>query len=465
MVRGETKNVAITPSGYKNAENAETVIPQHTDLRNGYMTDFKNYQKRQGREVWKDLGVAAKIVLLIPIQPGYAVLSNGDIYRLDTKAKLTTSFTGEINEATWDVHGDKIIICGGQGPAIKIEDFDSSELDGAPAGAKFVGRISTYTLMCGHTASEVKFSLPGNPEDWSSTGSGDFNVKSGETIKNFKVLREKAYIFKERSIEVWAIVGGGAIPFVRQEGAWITRGVGEAGGSVVEAEDTFYWLGSDLQIYRLEGASPKVVSTAYSKVLKSLTHPEDVLAIDFSQDHLIRWLFPTDGKCIVYDYAHKIFWEDNEWSNGQWKRMNINAYMEMDGKQYTGCYDPDGEVSEWSKDYYTDNGRPIRVYRRFSFIASEKGNNYKYNKVGFRFNRGLGDNDTPNPVMNFRYKLDQGPWSTAQDIPLGSSGDFNPWVFTHNLGVGRELEVETFQTDAVPHIMTNMNFTARELGN
>jgi hypothetical protein len=315
--------------------------------------------------------------------------------------------------------------------------------------------------LSGYDDTGFSWCASGNPENWTTGNSGDANVqKTGEKIRNMIANREKVYFFKDNSTEVWINVGGDA-PFVRQDGLWINKGCG-ADYSVVKANDTIYWFGNDGDFYVLNGGRPEVISKTYRSVIDDLTKTDNIYGFDFRKENMVRWYAPTNGKCFVYDYAKNIFSEDNRW-DGKWGRMPINSYMELNGEQYFGDYEPTGKVYHWSDDYKDDDGQNIRVNRKFAINPSEKGNRVKFSRLGFRVKRGQGD-IVSNPKLSFRTRIDRKKWSKIRHLDLGNVGEHNPWIYIHRIGIGREIEIEVTETDAVDYLLTHMNMTVAELG-
>ena len=463
MIRGDTKNIGINPVANKNVDPDEVFVPVHIDLRNGYLTDGGYWAKRPGYSTFRDVGVDESIHALIPAASGYAITFSGRIYDLTvTPTELTGARLSGDYRPTWDRQGDEIAICDGGAP-VKISGGISSLLADSPPRARFISRLGSYTIMSGHDDTEVKYSAPGNFENWTSGGAGFFNVKkTGEIIRNQIVHRERLFLFKDKSIEIWTNVGGSS-PFVRHDGLYIEKGT-EADYSVVQANDTIYWLGDDLDFYVLAGQEAKEISRLYREEITKLHSPGSVYGLHFRNEKKIRWFAPFDGKCFVFDYVKNIFSEDNAWAHGQFERMPINSYMELNNKQYFGDYEGTGNVYQWSHDFEDDNGAEIRMYRRFKLVPSPRGHNVKVNRLRFRVKRGVATDGETTPEAFWRYRLDKGPWSVYEHIDLGVKGDDDPWVDFTSLGTGRELEIELVETDAVDFLVTNMNLTVRELG-
>jgi hypothetical protein len=76
----------------------------------------------------------------------------------------------------------------------------------------------------------------------------------------------------------------------------------------------------------------------------------------------------------------------------------------------------------------------------------------------------IGKDLTYNAQFMARYRIDRGDWTPWLNYNLGDKGDRDPYLTIHNLGIGREIEFEVAETDAVEHIFTDMNIIAKVLG-
>lgn len=459
-IRGRTINIGLPPQPNKDIEGFEAFLPAYSDIRNGFLTDAGNWNKRPGfAEKW-DLSSDKPVDLLIPVGVGYAVTEDGYIYRLDTQAQLSGGNLAGTARPQYDQQNDDIIIVDG-GPPIKVRDNEVSLLGGDPPLAKYVARISSYCIMCGHDATEVRFSASGNHENWPAANF--FNVKkTGELIVNVLSFKGYLYFFKSRSIEPWMPRYSATTTFVRNDGSLIEKGCG-AGDSVVQANDTFYWYGHDGDFYGLMGNIPKIISRAYRVEIGKLTNPSEIYGFDCRDENKIRWIAGSDGKCFCYDYKHHIFFEDNTWDHGQWERMPMASYMEFDNKKYFGNYDCDSKVFELSTDHENDNGKPIRVFRRFFLPLSKTGRSARVNKLRFRVKSGVATSSVTAPVFELRYRFDRGAWSKLQQISLGAVGEYNPYTDVYALGAGREIEIEIIETSATDFLLTDLWITIQEL--
>src|SRR3972149_5997001 len=102
-IRGITKNMIISPVAVKDVDPEETIAPAHMDLRNGYLSDMQNWIKRPGFDGVIDVGVDEWVVLLVPINNGYATCENGNVYKDATTVPslLAGRSLNGANRPTW----------------------------------------------------------------------------------------------------------------------------------------------------------------------------------------------------------------------------------------------------------------------------------------------------------------------------------------------------------------------------
>lgn len=458
MIRGETKNVALHPVAYKDLDPSETFVPAQIDLRNGRMTDAGFWRKRPGyAEKW-DTGSEARVELLIPEDTGYAVLANGYVYSLGENPIRFRDRVTVVSRTSYVKADDTLIVVGG-GRLQTLANNKVSELAAAPNGIRFLAYVNARLVGAGYDDTEWRWTNPGDITAWSDANFTNVEADAGR-IRNMVALRERLHFFKDHTIEVWDTVGSDAVfsrSFVVEKGT-------TADYSVVKANNSLYWLGNDGDFYGLGGSEPQVVSKSYRRELDKLTARDDCYGIDFRQENCIRWFFPTHGKCFRFDYLLGAFYEDNAWQSGAWARLPVNAAMYFEGKTYVGDYNPTGKVYHWSDEHASDDGADIRVYRRFLVPLTTTGNRARVNRVQFRVKRGAATTATRRPMFMVRYRMDADNWSDTLDFDLGQKGDWDPYVDISNVGVGRELEMELTETDAVEWLVTHVNVTVRELG-
>jgi hypothetical protein len=475
--KGIRKDVAISPRGDKSGDPMEALVPDHIELRNGMVTPNNNWRRRFGYEVAFDIANDSAVALLIDYGVGFAVLETGEIYRLDTLAKLTTKLQGKFTDNAyrpiWVIHGvsgvDYILICDG-GIPVKISSAtnDSSVLDDAPKG-KYVARIGDYTVISGYKDAEGEFTefswcAVGNPLNWTTGDSGFSSVKKeGSAILNMASNGQYLYFFKEKTTEVFALIGG-ASTFSRHESASFEVGIA-ANYSLVNSSGVLIWIGDTGDVYELVGNTPRIISIKYKQAFDDLFSYDDLIGFDFYKEYKIRWFSGRHGKTFVYDYLNKIWFEENTWKN-RWERLPFNSQMYFNDRCYVGSFAPDGKIYEFSQDILTDNGEPTRVFRKFQIRPfKEVSKDGFLNEARFILKRGASNDTVDIPWLMVRCRVDESnQWSLPEYIDLGVAYDKDPFVDVYFNLYGSEFEFELIETDAVEYLLTGMEVVLKPSG-
>ncbi len=485
---GETFNVALAPQGAKQLLPAEAIAPQHLELRNVVRTDGGNTKSRPGYAQEWSLGVAESVVLLMPFRRtstgglGFAVTSSGLIYEL-LPSQQKQLYSGPLVDGTfrpcWDVFDGIPIVVSGQTP-IKINATAATgthtveALGGSPPAARFISVIADRVVLSGQNDTQFNWSDAGNAEIWPASNFSNV-TGHGQRIRMQYTRGTDLYFFKDYDVEVWAHIGGDEvfgrsviIPILDKKRA--ERGI--QGFSVVLAGDParfFFYADGDFWV--LNGGNPQRISLTYKREVGNIPNVDGMYGYDFSFEHVIRWFEPVSGRCFAFDYRNDNFTEDNKWTAGAWERLPIYSYMEMQDKAFIGDYDPTGKVYEWDDDIYTDNGSPIRVYRKLRLLLDPKKNHKaRWNTLLCRMERGQGAIGS-DPTLQVRWALDGADFTPNQSVSLGEasvsvgeSGNYNPYVEIKSLGVGREALLELVQYAGVRHLLTHLTVTARPMG-
>lgn len=464
MIKGQIKNIGLPPIGFKDLDPKENYIPFHIDIRNGIITRAGNWEKRFGYDSGiADLSHAKSIDLLIPEINGIAVTEDNKLYSniLNSPSEMTgQSLTGNYRpQWVWGTNSSNvrvIIVVDGGSPVEITPSSEETALAGGVSGAKYIGRVGPYTLYAGYDETEFTWSASNNSGNVTTGDSGNTNVKKTGTIIFARDFGNQWIVFKDNEIEFW-YNRGGTTPFVRLNESTIRKGLG-ASYSVVEANQTLYFMDSDKKFRVINGNRAELISGPYeSYIFDKIKNPDDVYGFNFEKEHVIRWFSPIDGICFKYDYESQFWSEDNHWEHGMNERLPMNSYMELNGSQYFGDYNPTGLVYSWSDEFKDDNGRDIRILRDFRIKLTESGNMASVNKLKFDFEQGVDTTSETSPEILIRWTFDnqsaEPEWHT-ETLSLNISPDFDPYAEIFGLGIGRIMRIQIIETDAVKFLMT-----------
>ncbi len=474
MIRGITRNVALTPIPYPGLDPVETFVPRVIEVHNGRLTDAGNWTKRPGVGLYRLTDQFQPIWCLVPYLGGLAVNRRGSVYRLNPQpvARATGALKGTYRP-TWANYAGTIVFADGAAPQkLDAVKFELDDLAGSPPPGRFVDVLDTYLILAGHNGMRFDWSDTNDFESWPAENF-DSCIEEGETLEMMRVFQRKLWFFKSESIEVWAHVGGEST-FVRQY--VIDRGT-PAGRSVVQANDRLYMFGDDGAFYVIDGIQPRQIPVRAPDQLRGVRervkNRSELFGFDFPKEHVIRWTAPVEGITFTYDYKNDVFLEDYEWIEGGPQALRVNAAMLFtDGEMYIGETAPTGRVCSWSDLWPTDLGQEIRVQRVFQVPLSEDGTTARVNRLRLRALRGQG---VPSPApfgvggpekarALLRWRFDQGLWGPYHELDLGAVGESAPYVELARLGIGREIMFDLVETDGVEWLLTHAYLTVENLG-
>jgi len=310
---------------------------------------------------------------------------------------------------------------------VEITDADFQAAD-------FVGFVDTYFIF--NWKNTHKFFIS-NSNDGTIYTSTDFGEKltSFDNLISLIVDHKEVWLFGESTTEVWYNQGAGSgFPFVEIESAFIERGCA-AVHSVAKVDNTIYWLGDDLIIYRAEGYRAHRISThAIEYAISQYSATDDAFAISYTDEgHKFYVLtFPTGGNTWVYDAATQMWHERKSLGLDRWR---VNAYTFFNDKNYVGDYDT-GDIYELDLDTFTENGTAIRRTRSTAYIHTEANPVYmNWLQIIIESGKGLTTGQGSDPQAMLQYSDDGGHiWSNEKWQSMGKIGEYLSRVRWTQLG-------------------------------
>lgn len=358
-----------------------------------------------------------------------------------------------------------------------------------PTGARFVNNIDDMIVFSGFTTATGTNSTPAltNPKRsfWRSMPNGtnilqNFFAELPDDILGQAQLQRELYFFLDDTIHIWQNTGA-TLDMPLSRAHIIKRGLYNDGSgtgaaySIVNANNTLFWLADDGDIYMLNGyVAERISFPGMRRRLDALLDGSlgtvalfNIAGFDCKKEHKVRWIFPWANVTLVYDYLTGIWSEDNTGNpalgtapSGQFP---INSYMEMNGVQYMG--DPSsGKLYQIDRTFYSDNGGAIKTYRLFTFPLSPYNNplqpkGHEMNKCQVKRARFRM---SPNHSVATRWRFDRGTVYTSNTFTTASD---NAYTEYYNLGTGREIEFTLEESGLTsPFITSILQLSYDELG-
>jgi len=227
-------------------------------------------------------------------------------------------------------------------------------------------------------------------------------------------------LFGTDTIEIWYNSGAADFPFERQGNAFIERGSFER-DSIVKIDNSVHFMGDDRVVYRLEGYSPKRISThSIEYQLRNATY---VRGFTYTQEGHKFYFINTDVGGFGYDMATGLWHERLSDGLSNYRVGGaVRAYEQtILSSAYTGkLYIPDLDV-------FTEDGETISVQIEPPAIDSGDGIRRTMYELELLCESGVGLNSGrgSDPQVMLTYSDDGGrTYSNEMWRSLGLIGEY-----------------------------------------
>jgi len=285
-----------------------------------------------------------------------------------------------------------------------------------------------------------------NGTDWDSAAFASAETQPDNLI-SLIVDHQEIILGGSETTEVWYNSGDAVFTFSRR--STIETGVASP-GSMCKADNSVFFLGNDKVVWRLDGYSPRRVSThAIEYAINQYTTVSDcIMWTQKEEGHLFIWLaFPTGNETWVYDVASEM-WHRRAWRNpatGVLNRHRANCYTYFNKKHFVGDYD-NGNILELSLDIYDDNGDPlpaIRVCTPLSTATSDQTLHHNYLIIDMEAGVGLTNGD--DPLMMLKWSSNNGhTYGNEIFRSIGKVGEYKVQARWNKLGRIRYPAARTY---------------------
>lgn len=307
-----------------------------------------------------------------------------------------------------------------------------------------------------------------DPLDFASTTS------NAEAIVRHIVNHEDVVILKESVIEIWRATGGGDFLYSRDTNAAIVTGC-QAKWSVVEMDNTLYWLGGNTDgdgiVWRLNGYTPTRVSNdGLEYAIQNYGDVSDAEAFTYQQEgHTFYVLsFPTAKATWVYDAATQL-WHERAYlrpATGRFERYRARCHMKFKGTHFVGDWE-DGRIYILDLNYYQDDTDPMVALRSAPHIAGAGYNEIRHKRIDIDVEAGVGAESGQgiNPQIMLRWSNDGGhTWGAQCMLRVGAMGQFIVRATADRLGIARSRTYEVSISDPVKRVFLGAAVDAVDLG-
>jgi len=260
--------------------------------------------------------------------------------------------------------------------------------------------------------------------------------------------------FHADKIKVWINTDNVDFPFEMNGAAIIERGL-FAANSLTQDDNTIFFLGDDLIIYRLQGYTPVRISDeglefTFRRIIQAggLTDLQNAWAWAYT-DHGHKFYcltIPNQGTYVI-NIATGLTHQLKHWD---YATYHAHSYLFCYGRHL--IFGIDGNIYEQRADAYDDNGEILERKRRATaFSIDDKLLKFKSLKLIFDTGHGLATGQGSDPVIMVKWYDDDGRVPRVERwLSIGEMGEYRKSVKTTGCGSSRRRIFELHQTDPVP---------------
>lgn len=389
----------------------------------------------------------------------------GDVRALsDTTA--ATKLDGSLRPV-FAYDSQRVVITGGGAPQ-KWEGVGlSARLGGSPPSATHIAYADQrFVVNLYDNTGTIQWTPPGvgNHETWTTAGVGSGGFAEAEAAADptlaLHVNTNEVYVFGTQTLQVF--LPDGSVDFV--VGATLGIGCG-ARYSVIDVDGSYAWLDERQRIVASSGREHEVLSSPMmAKSLSALATVSDAWGFRsrIGSFDLLVWVFPTEGRTLVFDRGTKKWSEWKTWTGAEWSGWIGKSYYYWPERNIHLVGLETGEVAEMTFDAYRDMDRNLRGISRTGFLDNGVGVRKLCQRVQLQLKRGATLPGAVAPTVELRYRDDLGGFTPAISYSLGVA-DYAPTRDKWALGMYRDRQWELAFENNAEMVLTSARGTV-EMG-
>ena len=269
------------------------------------------------------------------------------------------------------------------------------------------------------------------------------------------VDHREVVLFGVDSTELWYDAGTTGFPFERSPGGFIELGAASVKG-FCKADNSVFWLASDLTVRRLDGRTPRRVSHhGFEERIRGYSTTSDCVCHSYTfNGHLcVVFHFPTAGETWVYDITAGEWHERETYNDDGWQ---VSGIAECYGKVLVQNA-VSGVVGYMSNSTYTEFGDVQRAEWTYQNVYGEnRWLPHSSLEIVCETGVGLVTGQGSDPQLTLEISNDGGrTWTTLPTRTIGAQGEYRTRVKWHRLGASRDRVYRCSISDPVQLSVTD----------
>jgi len=308
---------------------------------------------------------------------------------------------------------------------------------------------------------DVIFADLGTPLSVNSANVTSADNKPDDSLAVY-AFKDQLFAFSDRSITPYYASGAGNPPYDVIQNAVQEIGLG-AVNSISSNNNYMYFLGSDLQPYRLAGLQPQPIGNpSIGRAIDGYTNTSNAIGhcFTFNNQNFYLLNFP--------DHETWLFSEGAGWTNLSYGENNphlFGSYAYCYGRHLVGDR-RNGNIYELDFDTYTDNGDTIFRQRDTAKVSGKSfgvpGKEIFMERLEIVVERGVGilSGQGSDPQIMMSYSDDGGnSWSAERWADMGEQGKYGSMIplAWNDLGSFYERMFRFKVTDPVKVVLISAN--------
>lgn len=388
------------------------------------------------------------------------VVSGDRFYSVDTSFNSTLRGTLDTDEGMVFMATNGLVVLivdGDKGWTYTISGATFAEVTDAnfPTSPRSVTYADGYFLVNDSGTQRVHYSTTGT-----SWGASDFfsAEQDPDDLNGLITDHNEVILLGTNSSEVWRLTANG---WTIIDGAFIEYGC-IARGTPAKIDNSVFWLGNDLKVYRLDGYTPKRISNHEVEyvIAQNVNSVANARAFSYTQEGHSFYQLTINDTTMVYDAATGMWHERGYWNvdDGLFNRHRADCHALFKRLPIVGDYE-NGDIYEYDLDTYTDDGDEISSILTTRHLDAE-GKRLFFQSFEAEMETGVGlqSGQGSDPQVELRWSNDGGRrWTNWVRRDFGAVGAYDTRARWFGLGSAADRVFELRVTDPVKRAIANLN--------